>query len=296
MRKELFIYLIVAAVVLAGCGKRAGDGNPAIDTAPQAHLFQMTPTTSGQKNEESEAQAKAIATIGAMPGYPTPYATYLVPSRLTTVTHAPTQIATVAPTQAQPTTIPTTSVPTQVLPTQTGPTATPTRVPPTATATHVPPTATPTSIPPTAVPIVQYVYAVQPGSPALVPNFANAAAGCSWQGIAGQVFDADGVQVKNLVVKAGGTWNGAAVNLLGMTGTSSAYGEGGYELVLGTKAVTSTNSVWVQVFDLASKPVTDKVYVSTSSDCTKNLTLLNFKEIVAGINIYIPMVIQTAAP
>ena len=89
--------------------------------------------------------------------------------------------------------------------------------------------------------------------------------------MAGQVFDADGLPVKNLVVKAGGTWNAAAVNLLGMTGTSTAYGEGGYELVLGNKAVISTNTVWVQVFDLASKPVTDKVYVSTSSDCTKNL-------------------------
>ena len=287
--------MIIAAVVLAGCGNRAANDNSMIDTAPQAHLFQMTPTASGQKNEESEAQAKAITTI-SVPGYPTPYPTYLVPSRLTTVTHSSTQAATVAPTQVQPTTIATTSVPTQVLPTQTGPTATPTRIPPTATPTHIPPTATSTSIPPTAVPVAQYIYAVQTGSPALLPNFANAAAGCSWQGIAGQVFDADGLQVKNLVVKAGGTWNAAAVNLLGMTGTSTAYGEGGYELVLGTKAVSSTNSVWVQVFDLASKPVTGKVYVSTSSDCTKNLTLLNFREIVAGINIYIPMVIQTAAP
>ena len=203
MRKELFIYMIVAAVVLAGCGKRAGDGNPAIDTAPQAHLFQMTPTTSGQKNQESEAQAKAIATTAYMPGYPTPYPTYLVPSRLTTVTHAPTQIATVAPTQGSRRPSQQRAFPPRCFQPRQDATATPTRVPPTATSTSIPPTAIPTSIPPAA----QFIYALQPGSPSLLPNFANAAAGCSWQGIAGQVFDADGLPVKNLVVKAGGTWN-----------------------------------------------------------------------------------------
>ncbi len=81
-----------------------------------------------------------------------------------------------------------------------------------------------------------------------------------------------------------------------MTGTSTVYGEGGFELTLGTKAVNSTNTVWVQIYDLASKPLTDKVYISTSSDCAKNLTLVNFKAIVEGMNFYIPLVIQTDMP
>lgn len=278
MQKKLLIYLIISTVILAGCNNRVSKNIPVIDTEPQAHLFQMTPTTPGEKGLQVEAQAKVLATNSSIPGYPTPLPTYLVPSNLTIITYSPTQVTSTTPTPTN------TSTPVQPTPPGT-----------TATATLVPPTATSTSIPPTATASVQYLYTVQPGSPALLPNFANASA-CNWQGIAGQVFDAEGLQVKNLVVKAGGTWNGAAVNLLGMTGTSTAYGEGGYELTLGTKAVISTNTVWVQVYDLSSKPLTDKVYISTSADCTKNLTLVNFKAIGDGVNIYIPMVIQTAAP
>ncbi len=187
MRKNLFFFLILAAAVLAGCGNRSSN-IPVVDSAPQAHLFQMTPTASGEKGEENEAQAHAVGTPTYLPGYPTPLSTYVVPSRLIKITYAPTQ--------GQPTTIP--------------PTGTPTKTP-----TRTPTPSTPTSIPPTATPTPLYFYAVQPGSPAMLPNFANASAGCNWQGIAGQVFNADGLPVNNLVVKAGGTWNGAAVNSAG---------------------------------------------------------------------------------
>jgi hypothetical protein len=295
MRKNLLFFLIFTVVILAGCGNHSSN-TPEVDTAPQAHLFQVTPTASGEKDGASEDQAKAITTVSYMPGYPTPLSTYLVPSRLIKITYAPTQGQ---PTTSSPTGTPTktpTLVPTSATPTRIPTTATPTRVPTTATPTRIPPTATSTSIPPTATPTPQYAFAVQPGSPALLPNFANTSAGCSWQGIAGQVFNADGLPVLNLVVKAGGTWNGAAVNLLGMTGTSTAYGEGGFELTLGTKAVNSTNTVYVQIYDLASKPLTDKVYISTSSDCSKNLTLVNFKAVIEGLNFYVPLVIQTDVP
>lgn len=274
--------MILIVVLLAGCGKKAPNLAPEVDLAPQAHLFQMTPTVLDNKGDPNAAQAHAVST---MPGYPTPLPTYLVPSTLITLT-SPTQLATVVNTPVNPTAT-TAATATQTQSTQ---------VTPTSTSTPIPPTATSTTIASTATPVSQYVYAIQPGSPAFVPNFTNTSAGCNWQGIAGQVFNASGVPVSNLVIKAGGTWNGAAVNLLGMTGASTAYGEGGYELVLGSKAVNSTNTVWVQVYDLASKPLTDKVYLSTYADCTKNLTIANFKEIVDGISIYVPLVIQTAVP
>jgi hypothetical protein len=275
MVKKLILNLIIASVLLSGCGFHLnspvnGEGSP------QAHLFEMTPTPAEIKGEQNLAEPKVVATNINSPAYPTPLPTYLVPSRLITVTYGPTTVPTgVSPTQVQPTVI--------------LPTNTPTRVGPTPTYTLVPPTA----IPPT-----QFSYGVQPGSPAFVPNFTNATAGCAWQGIAGQVFNASGLPVINVVVKAGGTWNGTTSTLLGMgmTGASTLYGEGGYEVVLGTKAVNSTNTVWIQTYDLAGKALSDKVYISTYSDCSKNLTLVNFKEAAEGMNIFIPMVIQTTAP
>ena len=272
MKKNLTILLIIAAAILASCGVHVKT-SPAETLSPQAHLFMTTPTSSLEKGEQNEAVAHAVSTPLTMQGYPTPLPTYLVPSRLITVTYSPTQGVT--------------SVPTQVTPTSIAPTAIPTQ--PDATLV-------PTSISATATAAAVYPYILQPGSPALVPNFVNPTAGCSWQGIAGQVFNADGLAVKNLVVKVGGTWNGTAINLLGMTGASTAYGEGGFEVVLGTKAVNSTNAVWVQIFDLSNKAVSDKINVSTSSDCTKNLTLINFKEAVPGYELFAPLVVPTTSP
>jgi hypothetical protein len=272
MKKNLTILLIIAAAILAGCGVHVKT-SPAEALSPQAHLFMTTPTSSLEKGEQSEAVAHTVSTPLSMLGYPTTLPTYLVPSRLITLTYAPTQVVTSVPTQITPTSIAPTAVPTQP-----GATLVPTSIPATATAEAV------------------YPYIVQPGSPALVPNFVNPTAGCSWQGIAGQVFDADGTAVKNLVVKVGGVWNGTTINLLGMTGTAPAYGEGGFEVVLGTKAVNSTNTVWVQIFDLSNKAVSDKVNVSTSSDCSKNLTLINFKEAVPGYELFAPLVVPTIEP
>jgi hypothetical protein len=275
MVKKLLQYMIIASVVFTGCSFHLN--SPVVDKSLlQAHLFETTPTSAGSKSEQDLAEPKVIATSINSPAYPTPFPTYLVPSRLITVTYGPT-------------TVPTGATPTQVQPTVILPTNTPTRVGPTPTSTLVPPTA----IPPT-----QFSYGVQPGSPAFVPNFTNATAGCAWQGIAGQVFNASGLPVINVVVKAGGTWNGTTSTLLGMgmTGASTLYGEGGYEVVLGTKAVNSTNTVWIQTYDLAGKALSDKVYISTYSDCSKNLTLVNFKEAAEGMNIFIPMVIQTTTP
>ena len=270
MVKKLILNMIIASVLLAGCGFHLN--SPVNEESSlQAHLFVMTSTPAGIKGEQNLAEPKVIATSVNSPAYPTPLPTYLVPSRLITITYAPTTVPTGA---------------------------TPTPVPPTNTPTRVGPTATSTAVPPTAIPATQFSYGVQPGSPAFIPNFTNATAGCAWQGIAGQVFNASGLPVINVVVKAGGTWNGVTSTLLGMgmTGASTLYGEGGYEIVLGTKAVNSTNTVWIQTYDLSGKALSDKIYISTSSDCTKNLTMVNFKESAEGMNIFVPMVIQTRIP
>ena len=153
--------------------------------------------------------------------------------------------------------------------------------PPTFTAT-TPPTITvqpsvTASLTPTATfTAIPYPYVVQEGCPVYMPNFAHPDAGCNWLGVAGQVFDAEHIGIENLVVIAGGTLAGNPIDIVQMTGSATAYGSGGYELVLSSTVVASEGTLWVQVKDLAGTPLTPKIYLDTHDDCFQNLLLLNF--------------------
>jgi hypothetical protein len=264
MLKQKTLILILLTGILSGC---LGGRQPQ-EAGAKASLFEATPTPLVQKGEESDALEKALVTQAGFPAYPTPLPTYLVPAVQVNLTPQATAAASsVAP-----------AATTAVSPSPAAPTATP-----------VPATATPTP--------VAYTYSLQPGSPAYSINFANSS-GCGWQGIAGQVFDANGAPVMNLVVRASGTWNGTTSNLLGMglTGSALAYGEGGYEIQLGGTAVDSTGTVNVQLFDLAGVPLTAKIAVNTYGDCSKNLVSVNFLRQAAGYQYYVPLVVQTATP
>lgn len=279
MRSYWMIGLLAVTLVLTGCGPRQSADSPLVEQTVVNNFFEITPTASGQKGDDSQPQSKAVVAQSTLPAYPTPLPTYLVPSRLVTqgaVTAIPTHTNTVAPTATSQVT----SQPTNTSATQTPTTA------PTATVVRTATTAA-TALPTAAA----FIYEPQSGTPIQIQNFSNPTAGCNWQAIAGQVFDKDGNPVLNVVVKAGGVWNNTTVNLLGMTGAANQYGEGGYELVLGNKAVATTKTTWVQLFDLASKPLSDKIFVSTSADCTKNLVVLNFKVIGEGFNSYVPMIL-----
>ncbi len=151
--------------------------------------------------------------------------------------------------------------------------------PPPAT---VAPTASPTPVP-TKTPILVNTptvspkpYQVQPNTPSYLQNFAHLDKACNWMGVAGQAFGKTGNPVLNLVVVVDGVVSGKALDLLGLTGTARAYGPGGYELVVGDKAVVSTGPMTIQLFDLAGKPVTDAFPFNTVADCKKNLILINF--------------------
>jgi hypothetical protein len=283
MRRIRFFTILLVFLSLAACQPKLEEG--VTQVIPASHFFDTTDVPSEAKSGDSDPQAHAVVTATPIPVYPTPLPTYLATSRI--VTYSPTgQVpATATPVKTS------TKTPTPT----TQNTNAPTSVPPTATKTSTPTTA-PTGIPTSASTAVTFLYAVQSGSPVQIQNFVNSAAGCAWQGIAGQVFDADGTPVKNIVVRAGGSWNNLSVNLLGMTGVATNYGEGGYELVLGTKVVATSKTVWVQLFDLSGTALSDRVYISTSTDCTKNLVLLNFKEIAGGFDTYVPLVVGTNTP
>jgi hypothetical protein len=64
-----------------------------------------------------------------------------------------------------------------------------------------------------------------------------------------------------------------------MIGTATQYGQGGYEFTLAEKPVASDQSLWVQLFDQAMLPLSDKVPFSTYAECNKNLALVNFNQV-----------------
>jgi hypothetical protein len=188
----------------------------------------------------------------------------------------------------QPTPIPPTPLPTATAPCQTVAdcpglptpfptlTATITRTPtltntPTPTNTPVPTeTATPTA---TAIPMP---YGVQPNTPLYLQNFAHPNLSCNWLGVAGQVFDKSGKPLSGLVVVVDGAQSGKAFEQIGLTGKALAYGDGGYELVLGNQAVSSAGPFTITLFDVGGTALSDPFSFNSFTDCKKNLVLINF--------------------
>jgi hypothetical protein len=133
-------------------------------------------------------------------------------------------------------------------------------------------------------------YWTQAVTPAYLSNFAHPEAGCSWLGVAGQVFDEQGETVGGKIVNVGGTLAGAPVSLAGVTGSTQMYGPQSYEIVISKQPVESHNTVWVQLSDLTGKALSDRVAIDTSTDCEKNLVIVNFQEVLAPKAYYFPWV------
>ncbi|MHC1784034.1 MAG: hypothetical protein AB9891_14985 [Anaerolineaceae bacterium] len=136
----------------------------------------------------------------------------------------------------------------------------------------------PTSGPsPTKTPIVSdKIYILQEGTPRLIQNFTNSNSGCQWMGAAGQVFGVGGVPMKNMVVVITGELDGELIDAVGLTGLASAYGTGGYEIQIANHTATSTQSLFVQLFDINGMVLSDPYPIDTSADCTMNLVIINF--------------------
>lgn len=139
------------------------------------------------------------------------------------------------------------------------------------------------------------MYSKQYQTPLSLPNYAHPEAGCNWMGVAGQVFDAQGNPIRNILVNVGGVLNGKPVDLLGMTGLATNYGPAGYEMVLSTSVIASTGTLWVQLYDLSGNPISGKVVIDTYNDCQRNLILVNFvrhPEPAGPYRNYLPVIYQ----
>jgi hypothetical protein len=138
-------------------------------------------------------------------------------------------------------------------------------------------TPTDTLVPsPTTTPALVSVAITYEASTVVHPDSA-----CKWQGVGGQVLDKDSKPLAYQTIQMGGTLNGANVTHLTLSGTTpkAQYGDAGFEIVLGDTPVDSTGTLWVQLFDNTSQPLTDKLYFDTFSDCSKNLVLIIFTKL-----------------
>jgi len=119
-------------------------------------------------------------------------------------------------------------------------------------------------------------YILQDGGPFYLPNFTHPEQGCAWMGVAGQVFDDNAIEVLGLTIIAGNDFAGEDSQRAAITGQSTAYGLGGYEILLANNPVASSQAYYVQVFDPQGQPISEQIYFDTFDDCERNLILVNF--------------------
>lgn len=189
---------------------------------------------------------------------------------------------------------------TPVLPTKVGggtvtqtPEATAT-APEMATATSVPEIPLEATPVPTATELPEPRYAIQPGTPLGVTNFAFPEAGCNWMGIGGQAFDISGNPVPALVIEVGGSLGSDTISQYVLSGATSAFGPGGFGVQLANKPVASDGSLWVQLFDISARPLTERFYFTTYPDCERNLILINFSEVLVNLQprVFLPSILR----
>lgn len=135
----------------------------------------------------------------------------------------------------------------------------------------VPPTRTPK---PSATPRAPFSASTQQVDSTIIhPEFA-----CNWAGIGGTVVDTNNSDIIGTVVVLRGFLDGKTVDLTTVSGINKEYGQSGYEFVLGNAPVASNKTLYVQLVDQSGVPLSDKVEIVTSAECTKNLVIVRFKK------------------
>ena len=138
-------------------------------------------------------------------------------------------------------------------------------------------------------------YVIQPGTPLAVANFAHSEAGCNWSGIGGQVFNADGQPVTNLVVDIEGKLDGQDVLFLAITGTAPEIGPGGFVITFTNHPVASEGTMFFQVFNLQGIPQSNRILLTTYASCEQNMIVLNLNFMERKMEIYLPSIYQDSS-
>lgn len=132
------------------------------------------------------------------------------------------------------------------------------------------PTATRTPKAPFSAASVNFIESI------IIPHLLDA--GCNWQGVGGTVDDQDSSPIIGIVVRLAGTYDGKTVEMVIVSGVNPEYGQSGFEFALGNTPADSRDKLYVQLFDQAFLPLSEKIHFDTSSDCKKNLVLVRFKK------------------
>lgn len=97
--------------------------------------------------------------------------------------------------------------------------------------------------------------------------------GCNWSSIGGAVTSISGAGIQGHVIRI----TGENVDEELLSGSSNAYGPGGFELSLGTTARDATYNV--QLLDSTGIPLTPEYTVLTSARCDWNMSIIRFVEV-----------------
>ena len=152
-----------------------------------------------------------------------------------------------------------------------------------ATETSTPMPAATTQVPPTIAPTFGsglYSFELESAPIAMASTVFHTDGNCSWQGVAGRVVDMNGSPQPNIRVHLRGVYNGKTIDLTTLTGLAAEwYGPSGFEFKLSEKAIDSTALLAIQLEDQSFLPISEQVIINTYADCTKNLILVNFKQV-----------------
>lgn len=125
-----------------------------------------------------------------------------------------------------------------------------------------------------------YAFIPQSDPKAIDASLFSPGRGCQWMGVAGQAFDIKNSPVPlGIEVQLAGLLDGKPLLTTSLTGTATLYGASGYEITLAEKPVASKSSLWIRLLDQAGLPLSDRIYFDTFADCSKNLIIINFKQV-----------------
>jgi hypothetical protein len=181
------------------------------------------------------------------------------------------------PTKAPPTVAPSPSPTEAPTPTKTPSEPSPTAIPATPIGTLT--TASAKTLTPTLKVTSAFSFAIQDAPKLIDAQLLDPNHGCTWMGVAGHIYDLQNGPATKIEVKLFGILDGKLLNETSLSGTAIQYGPSGYEFTLANKPVASTQRLWIQLVDQAGVPLSDHVFFDTSADCTKNLVLINFKQV-----------------
>lgn len=142
-------------------------------------------------------------------------------------------------------------------------------------------------------PYIELLYRLQPGSPKSMQNFVHPESGCKSMGIGGQIFDAKGNPVSNIVVKLNGILNDNIVEMISLSGGAIYLGPGGYEFKLADQPMESIRTLWLTLFDDQGNAISEPITFSTFASCEQNFTLINFLQMQVvknSLRLFLPFV------